>query len=402
MQNITNKKNYRPMSSASRLWTAVGEVWPPFCVQMNIEGEGIISLQEMKHAVKLASEANPGARLVRRGILSASRWIDSGVTPRVREVDGSDWTGLNQENAPFLMDRLDIDKGPSCEVLLVRGASTRLIFRTHHAVMDARGTIVWAEDIFRILRGEKPVGSDFLATEDDFLNFSETVEKPLPQNYIIPSVPADSGSGYVWRRRKIEGKFSNLLPQLMCLTAKEAWKNGDGKIRIGVPVDLRSRRPGFRSTSNLTNAIFFNIEKDTVPEQLARDMHKRLEEQNDGVTTWEDHIIKYIPIPILKKAINNECLKSRKTGNYRYTAFLSNLGKIALEPFSTPGYKAGSVFFIPQCNEWIPFFMTAQGNDSGTEIILTMPVFYGGNGKIDVLMDNIIKKLEKVDVPVHA
>jgi len=399
---MNDKNNLRTMSAASRLWVAVTDVWPPFCVQMVVEGDGKIGLCDMEHAVELASNVNPGARFIRKGHLSMSKWIDSEITPPVREVDGSHWSGYNQEGAPFLMDFLDINRGPSSEVLLVRGKPERIIFRSHHAVMDARGTTTWAEDIFRVLRGEEPIGSDCRAIEDDLLNLSTAVEKPLPQRYIIPAERAVTGDGYVWRRKHIEGKFSNLLPHIMCLVAGEAWKYNEGKARIGVPVDLRSRRPGFRSTGNLTNAIFFNINQGTTPEELAADMKTRLKEKNDGITTWEDRIVKFIPLAILKKIISKECESSKRTGQYRYTAFVSNLGKIPPGLYSTEEYRTRSIFYIPQCNEWLPFFMTAQGNENGADILLTMPFCYGGHGKIDNLMENITEKLKKEGVPASA
>lgn len=361
---------------------------------MIVEGTGAVSFEQLKRAVELASSANPGARIVRKGMLTAGRWVDTGIAPPVREVDGRGWSGRDPLNAEFLSESLDPVNGPCCEVLLISGKPLRLAFRTHHAVMDGRGTVTWAEDIFRILRGESPAGSDHLAYEDQFLNLSPKIEKPVSERYISPSGKAGNTSGFIWKRRTVEGRFSALLPEIMCITAGEAWKHGEGSVRIGVPVDLRTRRPGFRSTSNLTNAIFFKITKDTTPALLSGEIRKRLEEKIDGTLTWEDRILKYIPAVVLEKVLYKESVASRKTGLYRYSAIISNLGKIPPDIFSTESFTAGSAFFIPPGNELTPFFMTIQGTGSFIDIVLTLPSCYGGNGRIDTLMDSIISKLK--------
>ena len=390
------------MSNASRIWIAAGELWPPFCNQMIVEGTGSIDIGQLKNAVELASVVNPGARIVRKSLLSSGRWADSGITPPVREVDGTGWSGNDPANASFLTDKLDIDNGPSCEVLLIHGTPQRLAFRTHHAVMDGRGTITWAEDVFRILRGENPIGSDYLAVEDQFLNLSSKIEKPVDGNYISPAGNAGKAAGFIWSRRKIEGKFSSLLPEIICITAMEAWKYREGNVRIGVPVDLRTRRPGFRSTSNLTNAIFFNISRETTPQQLSGEIKTRLKEKKDGTLTWEDSIIKFIPSFVLKKILYKESMSSRKTGHYRYSAIISNLGNIPLNLFSTEDFTARSAFFIPPGNELTPFFMTIQGTGTFIEVILTLPACYGDTGRIDILLDNITSKLKKSSVTADA
>ena len=318
------------------------------------------------------------------------------MCPGVREVDGTRWSGRGREGAGFLLDPFDIYRGPTCEVLVARGSPSRCVFKTHHAVMDGRGTQTWAEDIFRVLRGEVPVGSDYLAIEDDFLNVSARTTKALPGTYISPlDTPREESAGFVWRRLTVKGKFSLLLPKVMCLIAREAWRKREGRVRIGVPVDLRSRFENFRSTSNLTNAIFFEIEKDTTPESLSRDIKKRLEEKKDGVLTWEDRIVRYVPLRLLERVLKNESAASGKTGQYRYSAFVSNLGRIPVAPFSTDEFNAEAVFFIPPGNELAPFFMVLSGSPAGLEIMLTVPASYCDEEKIDEILERISSGLEE-------
>ncbi|HBI47381.1 MAG TPA: hypothetical protein DDX93_01460 [Smithella sp.] len=65
--------------------------------QLIFEGTGVLDKAEWLAAVETASAAYPGSRLIMKGYPFASRWVDSGITPRVREVDGSKWTGYSNE-----------------------------------------------------------------------------------------------------------------------------------------------------------------------------------------------------------------------------------------------------------------------------------------------------------------
>jgi len=291
--------------------------------------------------------------------------------------------------APFLLGRLNIVSGPSCEVLFITGRKIRVAFRTHHAVMDGRGTATWAEDIFRVLRGEKPEGSEYITTEDNLLNLSKKTEKTVSERYLSPMGKPGTGDGFTWFRKQIYGRFTDLLPSVMMFIASESWRYGEGKIRIAIPVDLRNRREGLRSTGNLTNAIFLNLDKATTQSRLSDDLKMRINEHIDGVLTWEDHILKFIPRYVLKAALSREAAESQRTGIFRCSATISNLGRISSGSFTTNTFTAESVFFVPPGNRLSPFFITLQGTAAGLEIVLTAPSCYNKNGTIEDVLTRL-------------
>jgi len=385
----TGMSGSRPQTNASRLWVAAGHLWPPFSNQMIIEGDGGIGFEQLKMAVKEASTANPGSRLILGGLPFKRKWVDSGDAPPVREVDGAAWTGFNLNGAPFLLDGLDIDSGPSCEVLLIKGEKPRIAFRTHHAVMDGMGTVTWAEDIFRVLRCEQPAGSEYFTTEHDLLNLTLQEKKPVIENYISPLGKAGRGSGFTWLRKRLEGSFPDLLPRIMLLTARESWLYGDGKVRIGLPVDLRSRQKGLRSTGNLTNAVFFNIDKETDVKQLGEQIRSRITSRNDGTLTWEDHVLKFIPPSLLTKFLARDAASSRKSGLYRFSAIISKMSEIPLPPFSCEGFEAESVYFVPPGNELSPVFIGLLPASSYLDIFLTVPSCYNEDGRVHAFMERL-------------
>ncbi|HQL82226.1 MAG TPA: peptide synthetase, partial [Spirochaetota bacterium] len=92
----------RQLTPTERVYLVNAELSPPFANQIIFEGTGEFKPEHWRKAVEVASAANPGSRLVLKGSLCFARWTDSGKTPPVREVDGSRWSGMDPEGAPFL------------------------------------------------------------------------------------------------------------------------------------------------------------------------------------------------------------------------------------------------------------------------------------------------------------
>ncbi len=389
--NIRDISPARPLSTASRLWVAAETVVSPFANQVIVEGTGDFDPGKWRAAVQKASDANRGARLVLKGWLGSSRWVDSGITPPVRDVDGSAWDGTGSDGAPFLLRGFDPRRGPCCEVLLMHGNPARAAFRSHHAVMDGRGTMTWAEDIFRVLRGEEPLGSEYVMIENDLLNLRKgRRSKPLPHRYIAPTGKAEGPEiDHVWKRRTIAGKCPGLLARVLLLTAREAWRHGDGKVRIGVPIDLRQRREGLRSTGNLTNAIYIDIDRNATAVGIADDIARRLAERADGEITWEDLVIRHVPVRLLAGAIRNEGARNRLSGHFRFSGFVSNLGRLDSAVYSCRSFAASAYFGVPVCAPILPFSMTLSGLDDRIEILLVMPRNMAAGGRMEHALDRI-------------
>ena len=394
---MTSTKS-RPLSIAARLWIAVGQSDPPCANQITYEGSGRLDPSRWRAAVEKVSAANPGTRLVLRGRLGSSRWVDSGAAPRVREADASSWDGMGSEGAPFLRQGFDPRSGPNAEVLLMHGSPSRVSFRSHHAIMDGRGTMTWAEDVFRVLRGEEPLGSEYALIENDLLNLGRgSAAKPLPHRYLAPTGPTDGyDTAPVWKRKSLAAPVAGLLPKVMLCVAREAWRRADGPVRIGVPIDLRKRREGLRSTGNLTNALYFDIARDADFRRIGDGIAERLERRSDGEITWEDSIISHVPVRLLAWAVGREGGRNLKGGGYRCSGFVSNLGRLDLDQFSGDDFAPAAYFGIPVCAPVIPFSMTLSGTRAGMEMLLAMPRCLATGGRIEAALDNIENDLKKL------
>jgi len=389
------KKYTRKLTYNERMFIAGDEICPPLINQLFFDGEGSFDLKKWRDAVARASDANPGSRLVLRGFLGLSRWVDSGVTPPVTEIDGGSWDATGPDGAPFLQKRLMPAQGPTSEVILITGKTPRVGFRTHHAVMDGRGTLAWAEDIFRVLRGEDPIGSRSTVSDMEIArSIRKEYRKPFPRDNIAPTgLPEGNERGITWKRILIPGRFNNFLGQVAVLAAREAWKHREGPVRFGVPVDLRSHDKKLRSTGNLSIAIYVEVRPDSTPESVALDIKKQLDEKRDCMIDRWDPLIRHIPLKTLVKKGKSMIEHNTRTGRYGTSGLLTNMGKIPLGIFSGGGFTARAMWGIPPSIESTPFFLGTATHEGTSEMILTLPKVLAGNGRMDRVLENISRGL---------
>jgi hypothetical protein len=384
----------RPVLPGERLWLAADIIHPPFLNQMVLEGTGTMDLDELTDAVARASDANPGCRLILKGALRSSYWLDSGVAPPVRRISNSPWDGYSQDNAPFLNDRLPCG-GPTCEVLWVEGPKPRLIFRSNHGVMDGRGTVIWAEEVFRALRGEDLLGSrssitklDIITSITDRSKWSDAIQ------YIAPTGKCRPGaSGIMWRRLSFTGQFHKLMGKVAWALAQSAWQYDDGRVLFLVSVDLRPRKPGLRSTSNLNAGLSVEVKKDSTPDSIKQDILSQLENKNDCVRIKDEGIYDMIPLKVLEFGFKMIKKYNNVQGLYNLTALISNLGIIDIVKFCSSGFHTDTVFFIPPLTEMIPVFLASNGCPGREEICITIPNGLGSENRFERLLHDICQAL---------
>ncbi|MBN1498217.1 MAG: hypothetical protein JXA07_15700 [Spirochaetes bacterium] len=386
----------RQLSFNERAFLTGAELSPPLANQIVCEGTGRLDYAHWLEAVATASEANPGSRLILKGILGTCRWVDSGSTPPVTEVIGSRWDGYCSEHAPFLESPLNPKVGPTCEVLLIPGDTPRVVFRTMHAAMDGRGTLTWVEDVFRALRGERCIGSSSRLTDTDLArSIQKNFRKPYPTEHIPPTGKADmKESGFVWRRVSVNARPHHLLAQTAILAAQEAWRHSDGIVRFGIPVDMRPRKRGLASTANLTFAIYIEIKKDSTPEQIADDIKLQIEQKREGMLSKGDDLIRHVPLWLMKKTGAKIIHDRHKNGIYSISGFISNFGRMDLSAYQAAGFTTTGIFAIPPANEYAPFFLVLMGHEDTVELILTLPRKLATNDRLDSVMDHIVKNIK--------
>jgi hypothetical protein len=395
-EHCLSKRAARPLSIASRVWIASDLIKPPVWTAITIEGHGNINHLKFNNALQIASAANPGSRLVLKGTLAWSHWVDSGKAPVLTEIEGSSWDGMTSQGVKPFLKTYDVRQGPTAEVLMFCGEPTRIIFRAHHAVMDGRGLITWIEDVFRVLNGRKPLGSDHTTVENDLLHLPDkTIHEPPAYNFISPvGKPSGNDTELVWKRISVPGQHTKLLASVLLLLAQASWRQGKGPVRFGIPVDLRHRRPGLRSTGNLTNAIYIEVKPGFTVEQIAAEIQRRLREKDDGKLNLEDILLPYIPISILSWILSTDEQSKFKKNSYRCTGFVTNLGRVDLKRFSCSGFSAASFFVLPIAISSLPLFLTMSGYNDRTDYVLGMPKNFSSEGRMEEVLDYIVNGLK--------
>ena len=364
-------------------------------VQLCVEGDGAVDPAALTAAVAAASQACPGTRLMRRG----QRWVDGGRTPDVRVAEADDFDRVRPDS-PLLRAPLARQGRSSCEVVLIPGTPTTMIFRAHPGMMDGRGVMLWQREIFRALRGEAVEPADSRLTHDDVMaEIAARLDIGLPPRTgpnehkwrsvmgTVPSGPRRT----LWRRRTIDGIHLGVSAKIARLVTAYGAEGGEGL--VGMPVDMREFLPGLRTTAGVTGHVKVYVGRDdgwsdvdaklltglgelqflahrgdpaalTMPVPFMREMRRWLDNlaRQDHGTVWDKRLAEFV-------------------------AGVSHLGAVDLDELSTDEFAAtscyclGAVSFAPELD-----ILESRGR---TEITLTWRDGPGVAVRAEALLDHI-------------
>ncbi|GAA3245947.1 amino acid adenylation domain-containing protein [Dactylosporangium siamense] len=353
-------------------------------LQVAVEGVGALDPDRLAEAVTAASDACPGTRLARKG----REWVDTGRPPAVRLAASGDGTPVHR--LPELQEPLLHRGGPTCEVLLVGGASPAVVFRASHAVMDAGGVLLWAADVFRALRGEPLTGATDTVTEVDLL--PPLTQKPTPPTMQYPALLGERTPGTprrtLWLRRSVDGYHAGLIARLA--TAIAPLCGGDAQ--FAVPVNLRRYAPQTRSTASLSHSLPFTVPAGQDWEATHERLLTMLAEERDAQARLDPAVLK-IPQPLLR--FINGALESKAVKQNRYPshASLAHLGRVDVEEFSTASFTATALYSLSSSPAGGPVELDAVECAGHTELTLSWHDGPGIEEKATALLDLIEEAL---------
>ncbi|HEY2514337.1 MAG TPA: amino acid adenylation domain-containing protein [Polyangiaceae bacterium] len=358
----------RSISANERLYVAGAHFSPPFAIQVVVLGTGLGSVDALRRALVHAD--CPGARLVARG----RSWVDSGEAPRVREVWFDFATPL--EEAHFLREHLDADRGPSCEVIVVRGTGRQaLLFRAHHAVMDGKGALTWIAEVFRTLRGEAPLGASGAESDVELAKRLGAREERRPNRFTHASPLGVAGAfdgTFVWRRRTVHGAPAGLVAKIAAVVAARA---GGDPLRFLVPVDLRRHDPTLRSTANLSLPIFLSATPGEDWEEIHARLLAGLGDRAELALDGAEGAVAWMPLWGLRGAVALGMRRQKNGGRYLASGVLSHLGRINLADFTGGGFVAETLYSLAVHVPLAPLSMVAV--ECGDRVELTLACAQG-------------------------
>jgi amino acid adenylation domain-containing protein len=362
-------------------------------IQIFVEGAGSVDVERLRHAVAVAGDACPGARLLRRG----RRWVDSGIAPNVRVMAGRAAGVSDLMNSPELAHPLRGDRGrPMTEVVLITGPTPTVVFRTHHAIMDGRGALTWVAEVFAALRGEQGRPAVDALTEADLQAQAGVEPQPPARRFVdvvLQSRAAASRRTGVCLRRSVSGNHPALVAKIT-----EALVRGHDvdELICLIPVDLRRHRPQARLTANLAGALTLPISTSMTWQQI----HQRVllalsrnEELANMPTTKAAEAILRLPLGLHKATgrLGDAILGRRGQAPWHFA--ISHLGRVELAEFSTADFQARTVYSVPLRGLLVPPTISIIESDRRTEIVLSMDDDPTLTARGEQLLDSIVATL---------
>jgi hypothetical protein len=168
--------------------------------------------------------------------------------------------------------------------------------------MDARGTLLRAEYIFPVLRGETVLDStSTLNDEEVSRNLPKINKEKISKSNITPGgMVQGNDSGMVWLRKIITGRFRNLQSQVVYLSAREAWRNSDGPVVFCISVNLwRHMPPETRATGFLSKNFLMEIKPEHKVEKITELLKKNLNEKREISYSRMNRLLFFVPIRML-------------------------------------------------------------------------------------------------------
>jgi len=382
----------RPVSGVERLWLAAARIAAPFANQIVVEGEGTLPSDEaLALAIAAASTAMPGARYRLTGFGRGLRWAPGAPPVPVLRVEPR-WDARSDAGAPWLREPLDPRRGPAVAVVAVPGDTPRLVFRSLHALMDGRGTELFARGVFAALRGENVVPADGDGTTDLDVAGPGAVEPVVAAS--CPSALPGTGKALAvtWRRRTVAGSGRRIVARLALALA--ARTDSPAACRIDVPVDLRAFAPDHASTGNLTGIVRLPVAAGLAPwaepagvDALSAELRHRIGRGDAQAFVRRAAELGSTPIALMTSVGRTRAQQRLQSGRYETTATISNLGRVELAGLSGGPFQARSAFWIPPGNPGLPLFVTVSGGPAGLELAASAPVDLAADGRLDSLLD---------------
>ncbi|MFJ2577105.1 amino acid adenylation domain-containing protein [Kitasatospora aureofaciens] len=372
----------RPVSPTEWSYLAAARLGEMMVIQLVVEGVGEIGARSLARAVAQASRSCPGSRVVRRG----RTWTDSGVPARVVVVDAAAFDRTAPTGLPELTGHLAQAEGrPACEVLLLTGEPSTVVFRAAHAVMDLKGLRTWAAEVFRALRGEPPQDAADTLTDYRLLAaLGRTGQRPRLGLDQRSPLGGRAGSAAVWRRRTVPGRPVAATARISAALAEAV----GSPARIMVPVDLRRHARTSSATANLTLPVFLDVSPGQGPDAVHRRLLDALADRRELAAGTEASLAR-LPLPVAAALVRASRAAALARHRHLASAIVSHGGRLDPAGFSTDGFAATTVYALPVHAPMVPFSVVMLELPGHTELVVSARGAADVGERCDALIDRL-------------
>ncbi|PRY41752.1 non-ribosomal peptide synthetase [Umezawaea tangerina] len=348
------------------------------CLELVVEGTGVLDPAAVAEAVATAGRATRLARLVRG---KGRRWVDGGRVPVVRVLDGDLFDRETLSGLPELHRPLGSGRDrPTSEVVVLTGARPALVFRVEHLVTDGTGVRLWAEQVFRALRGEEPQYLDDTANEIDLRReHSAFTARPKPDGPEVSTLPplrapARFGTHPQFQlRRAVNGHHPAVSAKLAVALVGLC---GLDHALVSVTVDLRRHLPDVRTTDCMSFAVMLEVRRGETWQQAHEKLLRMLAENQDVTSLPPVPVLRAVLAmpPRLLRALSSVAdgrIAKGKGGGVPVPFVLSHLGRLDPAAFSFEGFAVDTVYSMPMRARIAPPGITVVETNGRTEIVVS-------------------------------
>jgi len=371
---------YRKLTPTEWAYIAAAHRFPPFAIQLWIEGEGL-ALEPLRAAVARAAAVNAGARLRARG---RWWWIDDDAVPAAHELDGP----LTPEH-PVLRKPFDVSRAVPCEAILFPGHG--VLFRCSHALMDAHGLIFFAMETFRALRGEPLLGSSRAISDRERLHASGHRRRDWPRaRSVSPVGPPRRADGFEWATRRF-GATPGWLARLQSAIARRSLERSPGgRVQLLVPASLRDDNESRRTTANLAGPLLLDFSSGPDAAGALEISTAALARGDERAVPAITALVPWMPAPLLSwlhDRVHRRCVQHDR---YLFTAVVSHIGKVSLAAFNGMGFAARATRLMPFDAPGAALTLVTLEHDGGVELATSAPRATAQDGELTRTLDSLL------------
>ena len=367
--------------------------------QFVVEGEGQLDVTAFEKAVAQVAEAYPGLRVIQKGVLGTAKWVAEGPVPPVTLIPDHGWDGTHSDT-PFHNRILDPVTGPTSEIVLLPGVPARIVFRTHHAVMDGHGTKVFIREVFKALRGE-PLDSDRTTLTE--LDIYQNTELPALEGGLKPTRSCLSfdgkadgyGFGFTWKRKRLDGKYRNSTAMALYEMARIMRSNSPepGDVRFKLSINLRRHTDTPDIVGNFTNFVTVEVAENDRELDVRKNLLKIIKQKRElryGSPALLN-IFRWVPMKLISHLTNKTCYDTPEVNRTSVSGIVSTLD--GMDNYYCDQFTAKSAFAVPIPVHTVNFFFSLWECEDCIDIALGMPNVMATNGRLDKCFMQVVDAL---------
>lgn len=370
-----------------------------------------LDAEDWQWAIAEVAKVNPALRMRWKGILGWSRWVSDGPLPplRVMHVPAFDYTS-GKDFERLCSKPFNLRTGPVAEFLLVHVNKKRSIFilHTHHAVMDGMGSLHCMEEIFRVLRGIRPKGSNCNFSDhalakafntpkgekmhEPTCNLTGSAHLDIDPSSLKKGVPLD-----VWRRIHLGPVRSRPMAILAEKLVAYAHQFTQQTALVAVPVDLRRHHPGLSSLTNFSSMLIVKLKPGEGSDVFRKSLQGQLEQRRELLAPAHLEFLKWIPLRLLDRLMGRS-VKNLLNKKPMETLLITNLGAISLDNYSAPGFESDDMSVCPVPGN---SFFTLFSVNGEIFLNVSLPLTLASKGRHEALVEYLQKAFQTDSRPAE-